>query len=161
YYLHSFETYRAVAPIAASAAACIVYDAHDFYRGIEPLEMQRSFDRNRLRPFYDRLENQLVATADAVVTVSHGVADAFRHVFGRRPEVVRNCHDERHDRDEAPDLRDLLGLGPADRLGVVIGNCKPGMAIGVAAAALARLPENFHLAFVGRGYEATIPALPR
>jgi glycosyltransferase involved in cell wall biosynthesis len=161
YYLHSFETYRAVAPVVASAAACIVYDAHDFYRGIDPPEMQPRFDRNRLRPFYDRLENQLVAAADAVVTVSDGVADAFRQVFGRRPEVVRNCHDERHDRGDAPDLRDLLGLRPPDRLGVVIGNCKPGMAIGVAAAALARLPENFHLAFVGRGYEAAIPTLPR
>jgi hypothetical protein len=154
YYLHSFETHRAVAPIAARAGARIIYDAHDFYRGIEPPSTQRPFDRNRLRPFYDRLENRLVAAADAVVTVSNGVADAMARTFGRRPEVIRNCHDGQHDRADAPDLRSILRLTPADRLCVVIGNCKAGMAVETAAAAIARLPQQFHLAFVGRGYEA-------
>jgi glycosyltransferase involved in cell wall biosynthesis len=161
YYLHSFETHRAVAPAAARCGSPIIYDAHDFYRGIEPPEMQPSFDRNRLRPFYNGLENRLASAADAVVTVSDGVADALCRVFGRRPEVIRNCHDERHDRSDAPDLRNLLGLGATDRLCVIIGNYKPGMAIGVAAAALARLPDRFHLAFVGRGYEAAVPTLSR
>jgi glycosyltransferase involved in cell wall biosynthesis len=159
YYLHSFETHRAVAAPAAHCGAPIIYDAHDFYRGIEPAEMQPSFDRNRLRPFCNDLEDRLASAADAVVTVSDGVADALCRVFGRRPEVIRNCHDERHDRSDAPNLRNLLGLGAADRLCVIIGNYKPGMAIGVAAAALARLPETFHIAFVGRGYEAAVPRL--
>lgn len=34
YYLHSFELYRAVAPMAASCGAAVTYDAHDFYRGV-------------------------------------------------------------------------------------------------------------------------------
>src|SRR5262249_52453142 len=34
YYLHSFELYRAIAPLAARTGAAVIYDAHDFYRGI-------------------------------------------------------------------------------------------------------------------------------
>ena len=95
YYLHSFELYRAVAPMAARCGAPIVYDAHDFYRGIEPSASQHSFDRRRMRPFLDRLEDRVIAAADALVTVSDGVARLIERVGGRRPVVVRNCHDER------------------------------------------------------------------
>ncbi len=160
YYLHSFEAHRAVAPVAAAARGRIVYDAHDFYRGIEPEAAQPQFDRNRLRPFLDRLEERLVAAADAIVTVSDGVAAEMAGTFGRRPEVIRNCHDERYDRRDAPDLRAILGLSAEDRLCVVIGNYKSGMAVGVATDALALLPGRYHLAFVGRGYEAAGAALP-
>lgn len=161
YYLHSFEMHRAVMPIAERNRARIIYDAHDFYREVDPPEALRPFDRNRLRPFYDRLESQLVATADAVVTVSHGVAEQMERVFGRRPEVIRNCHDDRRDRRDGRDLRTILGLTRADRLCVMIGNYKSGMAIEIAAAALTLLPGNFHFAFVGRGYEAVAGTLSR
>jgi glycosyltransferase involved in cell wall biosynthesis len=161
YYVHSFELYRAVAPVAAGLGAGVVYDAHDFYRGIEPSALQRSFDRNRLRPFLDRLEDRFAAAADAVVTVSGGIADLMEGSFGRRPSVLRNCHDERLDRPVARDLRSALGLAAEDRLCVVVGNLKRGMAVEVAADALALLPEQFHLAFLGRGYEAVAEKLPR
>jgi glycosyltransferase involved in cell wall biosynthesis len=154
YYLHSFELHRAVAPLAARLGARVVYDAHDFYRGIQPVERQPSFDRNRMRPFLNRLEDRLVAEAAAVVTVSDGIADLMEGAFGRRPVVIRNCHDERLDRAAVPDLRAALGLAAEHRLCVVVGNRKPGMAVSVAADALTLLPERFHLAFVGRGYAA-------
>ncbi|HEU0157555.1 MAG TPA: glycosyltransferase [Stellaceae bacterium] len=160
YYLHSFEMYRAVAPLAARAGARIIYDAHDFYRGIVPPSEQCRFDRDRLRPFLDRLENTLVDAADGVVTVSGGVAEMMCQTFGRRPAVIRNCHDARADRVGGFDLRSALRLAPEDRLCVVVGNCKPGMAVATAIAALALLPERFHLAFLGRGYEAMADALP-
>ena len=80
--------------------------------------------------------------------------------FGRRPDIIRNCHDERHDRANVPPLRVTLGLGEADRLAVIVGNYKAGLAIHAAAAALQHLPENVHLAFVGRGYEAVAATLP-
>ncbi|HEV2300074.1 MAG TPA: glycosyltransferase [Stellaceae bacterium] len=159
YYLHSFELYRLAAEQAARSGAPIVYDAHDFYRGIEPAERLRSFDRNRLRPYLDRLEDRLVARADAVVTVSDGVAALMAGEFGRRPAVIRNCHDARRDRPVAPDLRAVLRIAPRDRLAVVAGNAKAGMAIDTAADAFALLGEGFHLAFVGRGYEATAKRL--
>ena len=159
YYLHSFELHRVVAPLAARLRASVIYDAHDFYRGIEPIERQRSFDRNRLRPFFDQLEARVVAAADAVVTVSEGVADLMERAFGRRAMVVRNCHDERRDRSDVPPLRTVLGLSAEDYLCVVVGNYKPGMAVSVAADALALLPERFHFAFLGRGYEGIVAKL--
>ena len=75
YVLHSFELYRAVAPLARRLGARLLYDAHDFYRGIETLERQPSFDRKRLQPFLCRLEDQLISAADAFTTVSTGLAD--------------------------------------------------------------------------------------
>lgn len=160
YYIHSFELYRAVRKLAARLGAPVVYDAHDFYRGIEPAASQTPFDRKRLRPFLDRLENCVLAQADAVVTVSDGVAGLIEEACGRRPVVIRNCHDDRHDRMPQCDLRTALGLSCDDRLCVVVGNHKPGMAIDVAIAALGQLPERFHLAFLGRGYQA-VAAAPR
>jgi glycosyltransferase involved in cell wall biosynthesis len=160
YVLHSFELYRAVAPLARLYGARILYDAHDFYRGIETPEQQAAFDRKRRHPFLRRLEDQLVSVADAFTTVSGGLADLMAQEFGRRPEVIRNCHDDSHDRANAPSLRKTLGLAETDRLAVVVGNYKPGLAIQVAAAALKRLPKNFHVAFLGRGYEAIAAALP-
>ena len=160
YYLHSFEMHRAIAPAARRNRARIVYDAHDFYRGVVPPEAQPSFDRQHLRPFYNGLEARLVTAADAVVTVSNGVAEEMARVFGRRPEVIRNCHDGRRDRTGAPDLRTLIGLTAADRLCVLVGNCKPGMAVDAAIEAISRLPGRYHLACVGRGYEEVQRRLP-
>ncbi|HEX3861629.1 MAG TPA: glycosyltransferase [Stellaceae bacterium] len=158
YYLHSFEFYETVAPVATRLGARIVYDAHDFYRGIEPDAKQRPFDRKRLRPLFNRLEDRAIAGADAVVTVSDGVAGLIEQACGRRPVVVRNCHDERQDRTPPADLRTALGLAHDDCLCVVVGNCKAGMAVEAAIAALAELPPHFHLAFLGRGYEAVAAA---
>jgi glycosyltransferase involved in cell wall biosynthesis len=160
YVLHSFEFYRAVAPFARRSGARIFYDAHDFYRGIEPIERQSSFDRNHIHPFFRRLEGRLAVEANAITTVSNGIAGLMAEAFGRRPDVIRNCHDERYDRARVPPLRKTLGLGEADRLAVMVGNYKPGLAIHAAAAALQRLPENLHFAFLGRGYSAVATALP-
>lgn len=160
YVLHSFELYRAVAPLARRLGARILYDAHDFYRGIETPERQLAFDRKRRYPFLRDVEDRLVSAADVFTTVSNGLADLMSHTFGRRPEVIRNCHDERHDRANVRPLRETLGLGERDQLAVVVGNYKPGLAIHAAAAALHHLPETVHLAFLGRGYEAVAATLP-
>jgi glycosyltransferase involved in cell wall biosynthesis len=154
YYLHSFEFYRAVAAAARRHDAKVIYDAHDFYRGIEPAAARSSFDRNHMRPFLNAREDEALSGADAIVTVSKGVAGLIERVGGRRPIVIRNCHDERLDRGPGSDLRNLLGLKLQERLCVVVGNRKVGMAVDAAIGALARLPSEFHLAFLGRGYEA-------
>jgi glycosyltransferase involved in cell wall biosynthesis len=160
YYLHSFEMHRLIASQAARLGARIIYDAHDFYRGIDPPDRQLPFDRNRMRPFFNRLEDRLVAKADAVVTVSDGIAGLMEAVFGRRPTVIRNCHDERCEAAVSINLRDTIGLDPADCLAVVVGNHKPGMAVMAACNAIARLPDRLHLAFVGRGYDKIATEIP-
>lgn len=157
YYMHSFEFYRVAAPLAARCGARVAYDAHDFYRGIEPPNVQSGFYRRRMRPFLDRLEDEALAGADALVTVSDGVARLIERVSGRRAAVIRNCHDERRDRAPAADLRARLRLSAGDRLCVVVGNYKRGMALRLAVAAMALLPPRFHLAFLGRGYERVDP----
>jgi glycosyltransferase involved in cell wall biosynthesis len=154
YYLHSFEYYRAVADLAATGNAHLIYDAHDFYRGNDPPEAQPAFDRRHLRPFFNALEDRLAAAATAIVTVSDGVAQMMEAAFGRHPVVIRNCHDERTDSAIVPDLRTVLSLPPSQRLCVVVGNRKPGMAVDSLIDAMRLLPAQFHLAFVGRGYDA-------
>lgn len=160
YVLHSFEMYRAVAPIARRLGARILYDAHDFYREIDPPKRQSPFDRAWRQPFLHRLEDRLVADADLMTTVGTGIADLMARRLGRRPEVIRNCHDDRLDRQDAMPLRRVLSLGDSCRLAVVVGNYKAGLAVRAAAAAAARLPDNWHVAFLGRGYEAVAAELP-
>lgn len=157
YYLHSFEYAEAVLPLAGAAGAPIVYDAHDFYSGIEPADARPCMDRRFTMPFLEKLERRLVDVADAVVTVSPGVADLFENAFGRRPQVIRNCHDDRLDIEPPSTLKQRLGLGSEDVLMVVVGNWKPGMAVEALVNSLSLLPRHVHLAFLGRGYEAVQP----
>ena len=100
----------------------------------------------------------MLADADAVVTVSEGVARLIERVSGRRAAIIRNCHDDRRDRAPAADLRARLHLTEADRLCVVVGNYKRGMALRVAVAAMALLPPRFHLAFLGAAMSEPISA---
>jgi hypothetical protein len=160
YVLHSFELYRAIAPLAQRLAARVLYDAHDFYPEIEPPERQSPFDRNWRQPFLQGLEYRLAADADIMTTVGIGIAGLIARTFGRTPEVIRNCHDDRYDRADTVPLRAMIGIGATDRLAVVVGNYKAGLAVGVAAAALRFLPECWHIAFLGRGYQAAAAQLP-
>jgi glycosyltransferase involved in cell wall biosynthesis len=95
------------------------------------------------------------------VTVSDGIAALMERTFGRRPIILRNYHDERLDQPVESDLRKSLSLAQADCLCVVVGNRKPGMAVDTAVDAWGMLPTRFHLAFVGRGYEADSERLRR
>lgn len=153
YYVHSYELYRAVSGLAASLGAPVIYDAHDFYQGIRRQDEMPSFDRRWMMPFFRRREAECVTGCDGLVTVSDGTADLIEGAFGRRPMVLRNAHDPRLDRAPAQSLRQVLGLTGADRLFVVAGNYKPGMAIGELLDALEELPSRLHVAFVGHGYE--------
>ena len=70
--LHSFELYRAVAPLARRVGRRVLYDAHDFYRGIETPNGSLRSTVSAVNPFLRRLEDQLVSVADAFTTVSDG-----------------------------------------------------------------------------------------
>lgn len=154
YYLHSYEFYGAVAPLVRRNGARLIYDAHDYYQGIEPEAALPSFDRRFLRPLLFRLERRLIADAACVVTVTDGTAELIERHFGRRPVVLRNGHDPRLEEEPPQGLRARLGLAKDRHLLVVVGNWKRGMMIDQTLDALLLLPDTLHLAFVGRGTEA-------
>lgn len=155
-YLHSYEYYEGMADRARRAGVPIVYDAHDYYQGITPVSERAEFDRKFLLPFLRQREEACVNGSAAVVTVSEGTADLIEKEYGRRPLVLRNGHDPRLDIQPELDLRTKLGLTSAEILVVVVGNYKAGMAIESVIQALASLPAGVHVAFVGRGYPASL-----
>jgi glycosyltransferase involved in cell wall biosynthesis len=129
--------------------APFVYDAHDAYFDWDSHNWYpRAFD------LYLRvLERRCVRAAAGFVTVSDGVAALLERRYGRRPEVVRNLHDLRIDESGGPDVREAAGVGDDGFLLVLVGNEKPGDAIGETLSALTELPDRVQLAFLGRGYE--------
>jgi glycosyltransferase involved in cell wall biosynthesis len=133
--------------------SCYVYDAHDFYSGVEePRELGWGHRMLRL-PWERWLEARCIRHAAAVVTVSEGVAALQGRTFGCRPVIIRNCDDRRLQRAPSRGLREVAGVGPTEFLFVVVGNAKRGQAIPGLLEALAAVPASVHVALVGLGYE--------
>jgi glycosyltransferase involved in cell wall biosynthesis len=154
YYLHAYTYAPAVASACRRNQATFIYDAHDFYPDMLGEWEVSDFERRWLGPFFEAIEQRCCTRAASVVTVSDGIAALISERFHRRPVVIRNAHDLRTDRRPARDIRAVTGVTADDRLIVLVGNAKAGQATSNAIAALARLPGNLHLAFVGTGYEA-------
>lgn len=153
YYLHAFLQFPAVYLLCRRHRARYIYDAHDFYSCIEENWEVSGLRKYVFRPFERWLETCCIQQAAALVTVSPGVARLHQEHFGKTALVVRNCPDRRLARSPAYTLRQMLGLPPDAFLIVVIGNEKKGAASRDLMAALHRLPEEVHIAFVGSGYE--------
>ena len=150
--LHEFSGFPAVAARARAVRAPIIYDAHDFYSGIEPPDQLPVFDRAIVQPVGRFIERRCIDSAAAVMTVSDGIARLIRHAYGVEPLVVRNVHDSRLDILVTP-LRLRLGI-PNDAFVIAtIGNRKLGQDISSALQALARLPDRFHWLWIGQGYD--------
>lgn len=154
YHVHSYELFDVAWKMARRCGGKVLYDAHDFYQGITPPERMTPFNRRWLFPMLRAIEARAVARADAIVTATDGTSNLITAEFGRRPTVLRNCHDKRLDTAPERSIREHLGLTGEQRLLVVSGNYKPGMAVASLLDALPLLPESVHVAFVGRGYEA-------
>lgn len=153
YYLHAPYQFPAVAIQARRHNARMIYDAHDFYSGMVDSSEITQLDERWSRAFLRWVERTCVAHADAVVTVSEGIAELQRLAFEADPVVLRNCHDPRLESPRTPVLRDALGLSKEAFLLVTIGQAKPGQAISEALEAMDRLPVHVHLAFLGRNHE--------
>jgi glycosyltransferase involved in cell wall biosynthesis len=158
YYLHAYPQFPAVWLAARRRRTPYVYDAHDFYpeflEGGQPTRLESWL----MRRFFLAIESRCCRSAAAVVTVSDGVADLYEGYSGRRPAVVRNCAELRFLEASSGDVREAAGLGPDVFLLVAVGNHKPGTrAIAQAVEALALLPADVHLAFVGAGFEEFAP----
>src|SRR5262249_11870758 len=106
YILHECRTYPAVGLRARLALARLLYDADDFYSGIEPAERQAVFDRRFVTPFSRMREGRAMRRAAAVVTVSDGLARSLAQAYGLDSFVIRNAHDARLDRQQVSGLRE-------------------------------------------------------
>jgi len=161
YYVHGLSFFPAVSLLCTRYRASLIYDAHDFYGGMQsPAETSRlSFSRRWIMAFYRHLESRLVDKAAAVVTVSDGVAKLEERAFGCHPIVVRNCHDARLDQEPPMNLRQVLGLSSDQFILVALGNAKEGTAIQEALDAMEELPAHVHLVFVGRYFEPIIKSI--
>jgi len=152
-YLHGCTYTRAVIEHCQKKQVKFVYDAHDFYSRIPlPDDVGVGFGR-RIRRHERGLEEKCFASAGAIVTASPGLANLMHDSFGRQPEVIMNSHDPCLEIETDRDIRDDCLISASDFLIVSVGNAKAGQSILTLLDALARLPERFHLACVGSGYE--------
>jgi glycosyltransferase involved in cell wall biosynthesis len=117
----------------------IVYDAHEYVPGL-PID-------DRRRNAYATLESQYISDADAVVTVSPGLARLIERDHGRAAEVILN----------APDLdtavtvesaRLATGIPNAARMLIYVGGIAPHRGAEGLVDVVARLPSDIHLVFV-------------
>lgn len=150
YILHEFGHFPAVSRAAGTQP--IVYDAHDFYTQIEPADQTGSFDRHLLAPFSRWLERRCISRSNAMMTVSPGLAQLYTAAYGKAPQVVRNCHDDRLDATGIPVLKDRLKLSSDAFVVVIVGNWKAGQELEPLLRSLEAGRDNAHLALIGGGY---------
>lgn len=161
YYLHAWYQFPAVYLLCLRYHAKFVYDAHDFYAHVESDKSLRRFWRRWVLPFELAIERRCIRQAAAVVTVNEGVARLIENRYGRKAVVLRNSHDSRLETPVSCTIRDRVGLAADDFLIACVGQWKPGMAIKEATAAIASLPERYHLVFVGHSYPPLTELLRR
>jgi glycosyltransferase involved in cell wall biosynthesis len=159
YHLHSYEYFPLIRAWTALVGGRYLYDIHDFYSELDKEAELLPTQRRWIKPFQQWIERRCVKGAASVVTVNDGIAHLIERTYGRRPEIVRNCHDFRLDRQPRQGLRERLGLGGEHFLVVSVGHNKPGRTVEEALAALALLPPRVHLAFIGNGYEMLAPRI--
>jgi glycosyltransferase involved in cell wall biosynthesis len=159
YYLHSPLLFPAV--WAHDRHAPFVYDAHDLYWELRRDGRELPAATRGIWAVWDRVERACAARATSCVTVGTGVAQLSEERFGRPFAVVRNAHDGRLDEPGAAGLRERLGLSAEVFLLAVSGNFKRGLAVEPVLQAVAQLPPNVHVAFVGAGYEPFAPVAHR
>ncbi|HEU5331209.1 MAG TPA: glycosyltransferase [Actinocrinis sp.] len=147
-----------------------IYDAHEYLRGIEV--PARSDMRLRMRRrMLVGVEREYIKRADAVVTVSEGIATrlAEDHNLCTRPYVILNAPvaavGQTPDARDSPDvsarsLRKDCRLGPDVPLLLYSGGMSPRRGVATAVEALAALP-GVHLALITREDDPDVPALTR
>ncbi|NEB81017.1 glycosyltransferase family 4 protein [Streptomyces sp. SID14478] len=131
---------------AAGRDVKLVWDAHEFLPGlVAPNE--------RWMTAHCAYEKEYAPHADAVVTVSEGLADLLvtGHGLTERPAIVMNAPvrtltDEQRD-TPLGDLRELCGIGPGTSLLAYCGGIAPQRGVDVMVEALPRLP-GVHIALV-------------
>ena len=134
----------------------VVYDSHEYY-----LEQNTTWTRFE-KLLWALHERRWIRRADAVITVSDGIADALRrrYLLRRRPEVVINSPGRLERRPTARDVRRDAGVAGDTPLAVYIGGVKPGRGVDRLVPAMER-SCGWHLALVGAGDSEYVGELMR
>jgi glycosyltransferase involved in cell wall biosynthesis len=131
---------------AAGHPVKLVWDAHEYVPGLKPRSPSP-----RWLPVHVAYEREFARYADAVITVSDGLAEALQkdHGLKRKPFVVLNAPhqaDAEH-HEGAPNLREMCGLDEETPLIVYSGAAAPQRGIQIMIEALPDLP-GVHVALV-------------
>ncbi|WP_051939920.1 glycosyltransferase [Phaeacidiphilus oryzae] len=175
---HDFHMVGIGARAAGRLGVPWVYDAHEYLAGIDV--PGRWYRRSELRGLLRRrmlvgVEREYIGRADAVVTVSRGIAERLRadHGLAAEPLVIANAPMRHGGAEAAPQqestagegaagaavsLREAVGLGPETPLLVYSGGMAPRRGVASVVEGLARL-ERAHLALVAREDDPDVPAL--
>ena len=88
YHANDWDTLPVAVAAARAGGGHVVYDSHEL--AIE--ESDRLVWRALFASYIGRLERENIASADVVITVAEGIADALRHQYNlaERPTVIRN-----------------------------------------------------------------------
>jgi len=159
YVIHESIQFPAVYLASLRQRVPFVYDAHDLYSSLVAEHRLQAGYSPTIAATRNLIERVCVHRAAARMTVAPGLAEMQRRRFNRPFTVVRNAHDSRIDQKSPISVRTRAGVEPDAFLLVTIGNAKPSMAIKELLDAIVLLPEDVHLACVGRGYEAFASAI--
>jgi len=141
---HDLIALPAAIRIARETGAKVLYDVHDLY-------LHQPKRRSRFAYWFgERTEKRNIKLADAVITVSDGMADYLRSSYGiPRPILVMNAPEVKSaDGGSQRNLRSELGLGPDVPLGVYTGGRNRSRGLDKLVQALGQVPA-LHLALVG------------
>jgi len=135
-----------------------IYDAHEYLRGIE-VPSRTDVRLQMRRRMLIGVEREYIGRADAVVTVSEGIATklADDHKLTARPHVILNAPVIKPSAVERT-LRDDCGLAEDVPLLVYSGGMSPRRGVSTAIEALVELP-GAHLALIAREDDPDVPAL--
>lgn len=149
--IHVHDVYMIGIAVRASQRAAlkgrtvkIIYDAHEYVRGIPAVEP-------RLIAAYTDLEGSFIRDADRVITVSEPLADWLQrdHKLIKKPDVVLNAPVDVPGNAQVVGIRELLGLDDDIPLLVYAGGVNRARGVATAVAALPEL-EGVHIAVVAR-----------
>lgn len=132
---------------AAGRGTKLVWDAHEFVPGV------RSWANKRTLPAMVGYEREHARYADAVMTVSEGLAELLRDTHGLKelPAVVLNAPakavTQKTVEEPVPDIRELCGVGPDVPLLVYSGLAAAQRGLDIMVEGLPELP-GAHAVFV-------------
>lgn len=132
----------------AGRSTRLVYDAHEYVPGL-PID-------DRRRDALTGLEHEFYQRADAVVTVSEGLADLLYSRFGSRPALVMNTPDTEREL-KIRSVREVVGVGQDAPLVIYVGGVAPHRGAEILLEAMTMVDERAHLAFISNsttGYVA-------